>query len=433
MTLGTILVGDCRRRLRELPDRSVHAVVTSPPYFGLRNYGSVPHQIGLERELDCFGWVPGHRRCGRCYLCHLLEVFGEVQRVLRDDGTVWLNIGDGYVSRGVPSRQSALKACADAWSPRGRPRARHRHADSSLMRPMQPRSRPTGLKEKDLTLVPQRLALALQAQGWHIRRDVVWEKPNVVPESCRDRPTGCHEYVWLLSKARRYFYDGEAIREWATGNSHPRGSGVNPKAALINQNLRARARTRQNASWSAAVQGVVATRNARSVWTIVTEPYLGAHYATFPRALARKCLLASTSAGGCCATCGAPRRRIVRLAHPLRAWQRASGSSVDGQYGGGARKAYAPAGAQDPSAVKARILAGMRERVTVGWRRTCACRTTAVVPATVLDCFGGAGTTGVVAVETGRRFLLVDVNRAYARQAVRRIEAAALLGEVEVA
>ncbi|MCC7494557.1 MAG: site-specific DNA-methyltransferase [Fimbriimonadaceae bacterium] len=220
-----LLVGDALQLLRELPAGCCRCCVTSPPYWGLRDYG-VEHQIGAEVELD-------H------YLRNLTLVFGEVRRVLADDGTLWLNLGDAYTSGGRTWRASDRKNPARAME----------------YRP----ATPPGLKPKDLIGLPWRVAFALQADGWYLRSDIVWFKPNCQPESVKDRPTRSHEYVFLLSKSERYYYDQEAVREvGSTGGS-----------------------------W----------RNRRSVWAVHTEPFPEAHFATFPPKLVEPCLLAGSATG----------------------------------------------------------------------------------------------------------------------------------------
>lgn len=216
-----IIEGDALHALKSLPDRSVRCAITSPPYWGLRDYG-IQRQIGLESTLSEF-------------ITHLVEIFNEVRRVLSDDGTLWLNIGDGYTSGNRGYRASDKKNPARAMT----------------VRP----NTPEGLKPKDLQGIPWRLAFALQDDGWYLRSDVVWNKPNAMPESVKDRPSRVHEYLFMLTKSQRYFYDYEAVRE----------PGLNGKL-----------------------------RNRRSVWNINTQPFPDAHFATFPPKLIEPCILAST-------------------------------------------------------------------------------------------------------------------------------------------
>lgn len=219
-----LIVGDARRELARFTDGTFQTCVTSPPYWGLRDYG-IAGQIGAEIKVDD-------------YLADLVTVFREVRRTLRDDGTLWLNIGDSYTSGGRTWRDTDEKNPARGMSYRA--------------------PTPAGLKPKDLVGVPWRLAMALQADGWYLRADIIWHKPNCQPESVKDRPTRSHEYVFLFSKSEQYYYDHEAIREPTT-----QGDGV---------------------------------RNRRSVWAINTEPYSGAHFAVFPPELVRLCLIAGSPA-----------------------------------------------------------------------------------------------------------------------------------------
>lgn len=221
-----ILLGDVRELLRDIPDRSFQTCVTSPPYWGLRDYG-IGGQIGAEPDM-------------RDYIQDLVAVFREVRRVLKDDGTFWLNIGDSYTSGGRTWRDDDKKNAGRGMSYRA--------------------PTPAGLKPKDLVGIPWRLAFALQDDGWYLRTDIVWNKPNCQPESVKDRPTRSHEFIFLLTKNERYFYDHEAVKEPALDKK----------------------------------QGA---KNRRSVWNINTEPYKGAHFAVYPRELARLCVLAGTRPG----------------------------------------------------------------------------------------------------------------------------------------
>lgn len=335
-------VGDCRELLRRLPCDSINCCVTSPPYWSLRDYG-VPPVIWGGDPACAHGWGPEIRRhrggpagesgvmlqggrsvveaqadvkdvrsgayCQACggwrgqlgleptpgeFVDHLVEVFREVHRVLRPEATAWVNIGDSYAAGGNGGGGSFMSMREhNGWGYR---------ADKKGWR-----SPPAGLKPKDLCLVPQRLALALQADGWWVRSIVVWNKPNPMPEAVTDRPTGAHEYVLLLAKSERYFYNADAIKEPVSGTSKPRGKGRNPKsvAGKNEQSVDARKvgfnerwRTKQNESFSGAVAGIVETRNKRSVWTIPTEPTVDYHFAAFPKKLVEPCILAGSPYGG---------------------------------------------------------------------------------------------------------------------------------------
>lgn len=394
-----ILVGDCRDVLKTLPEESVHCVCTSPPYWGLRDYGH-PEQIGMEK-------TPAE------YVDALVEVFREVRRVLHPSGVVWLNLGDTYASgtkgSGGQGKSGLRRDGRDEAS-------RIRSADLSIShQKFESRKLNHGLKEKDLVGIPWRVALALQADGWWLRSEVIWSKPNGLPSSADDRPTRTHEHVFMLTKAAYYFYDADAIREPHAQDSLAR-LGRGRSAGHKWQDGPGDQTIANDLSRACHPNG----RNKRSVWTIPTKPYSGAHFATMPPALARPCILSGTSEAGACPTCLAPWEPIVEKGEPNREWQARCGADRSGGYNGQATKDYKDARAQDPSAVKARILAGMRERRTVGWRPTCDCPEHQPVPCTVLDPFGGSGTTGLVATELSRRAILIEINPEYADQAEER-------------
>lgn len=248
-----IINADALEALRTLPTACCSACITSPPYFGLRNY-ETNGQIGLEETPDE-------------YTEKLVEIFREARRVLRDDGTLWLNIGDSYATR----------------------------SDSQT----------TGCKRKDLIGIPWLLAFALRADGWYLRADIIWQKPNAMPESCKDRPTRAHEYIFLLSKSERYYYDAEAIKEPAAGfpgsqnpNARRRGNAKTFRGGNAYTHDRAKANSAavERESHGLAVNET-GKRNRRSVWTIATRPYKGAHFATFPEELVRPCILAGSRPG----------------------------------------------------------------------------------------------------------------------------------------
>jgi DNA modification methylase len=250
----------------------VQTCVTSPPYFGLRDYG-MADQIGLEQTPDAF-------------VAELVAVFREVKRVLRDDGTLWLNLGDSYARQGGKESNQPRH-----WDGReSDPGAMHstRHVDNLG----------GGLKPKDLIGIPWRVAFALQADGWYLRQDIIWHKPNPMPESVKDRCTKAHEYIFLLTKSDRYFYDAEAVAEDSTGGTKgaaasfkredsKRGAvGIAPNSPMPTHRP-----DRDDTQYDGP------TRNRRSVWTVATKPYSGAHFATFPPDLIEPCILAGSKAG----------------------------------------------------------------------------------------------------------------------------------------
>ena len=297
-----ILQGDCREVLKTMPDCSVHCCVTSPPYFGLRDYGCAG-QIGLESTPDA-------------YVAELVAVFREVKRVLRDDGTVWLNLGDSYARTGGWASNDGLDGCKRGESGR---------AKTNIQNGRNGQKRPEELKEKDLIGIPWRVAFALQADGWYLRQDIIWHKPNPMPESVTDRCTKAHEYIFLLAKSPRYYYDAEAVAEPVSPASIERLSqpnlggqaGSNRVPGKTNGPMKAVGRGGRNAFRGQGhfrdgengpanrdgrdmreVGAGEDKRNRRSVWTVTTKPYREAHFATFPPDLIQPCIRAGCPAGG---------------------------------------------------------------------------------------------------------------------------------------
>lgn len=254
-----ILLGDALEGLRTLEPESVHACVTSPPYYNLRDYG-VAGQIGAEATPEEF-------------VEKLVEVFREVRRVLRPDGTLWVNIGDSYATRsGNQPPTNTRNSCG--------------HTEKRT---------PPGYKYKDLIGVPWLLAFALRADGWYLRQDIIWNKSNCMPESVRDRCTKSHEYIFLLSKSERYYFDPQAIREPAgtKGNARSfRGGGAYTGGRSFNNSAEVARESHGN------VKNDTGTRNKRDVWTVSTTGFRGAHFAVFPEKLIEPCILAGCPEGG---------------------------------------------------------------------------------------------------------------------------------------
>ena len=378
-----ILIGDVREKLRELPEESVHCVVTSPPYWGLRDYGTPPQIWGgdsdcehewretLERRTgrsdggrDIGGRGGNYQNdgphssmssqgnfCTRCgawrgnfgqeptpdlYIAHIVEVFRELRRVLRKDGTVWLNLGDNYAgSWGAQGHRES--------STNGQTISRNQIKNHPKRASNTGTIRAASLKPKDLCMMPARVALALQADGWWLRSEIIWAKPNPMPESVTDRPTSAHEKIYLLARSERYFFDAEAVKEMCESGpsdikkmveGQPRIGG---KHKTLDDPL-SKASAATNIGQKRSV-GNPEGRNIRNVWTVATAPYPGAHFATFPPALIEPCIKAGCPEGG-----------------------------------------------------------------------------------TVLDPFGGAGTTGLVADRLKRNAILIELNPEYATMARKRIE-----------
>ena len=252
-----------------LKDESVNCCVTSPPYWGLRDYGT-PGQIGLEPTPEL-------------YVATMVDVFREVRRVLKADGTLWLNLGDSYVSGSgtqVPDSKATVRRPGNPGKNGG---VSNRYGQGVI-----------GLAPKNLVGIPWRVAFALQADGWWLRSDIIWAKPNPMPESVTDRPTKSHEYLFLLAKSERYYYDAGAIAERST---HA-GKVVTLGEKSLSRGQAAGANVAASGNGTASSVVVTETRNSRSVWTIPTTPYPGAHFATFPPELARRCILAGCPPGG---------------------------------------------------------------------------------------------------------------------------------------
>jgi site-specific DNA-methyltransferase (adenine-specific) len=371
----TLLSGNSIDQLKTLPDAHVQCILTSPPYLWLRDYQTEGYVWGGDAE-HAHEWVNDHNcECGawrgelgqeptlELFVEHMVSVLREAKRVLRNDGVLWLNIGDTYLSNLV-SRVQAVKKTGGA-----------------VKRPRRVYSGQTGIKRKDLVGVPWAIATALRADGWFLRQDVIWskaggncprchfrlEKGSSLPEPVTDRFVRAHEYVFLLTKSKDYYFDCEAAKE----------------------------------------QG--ATSNRRSVLHITSSNFRGAHFATMSMDLARVLVKAATSAHGACDQCGAPWERVVQRGELMLDKLHAAGASPDGSYDGQALKDYEAAKAQNPSDVKRRILNSMRERITTGWQPTCRCEA-GVRPCVVLDPFSGAATTGVAALELGHDYIGIDAD-----------------------
>lgn len=338
-TTQQIIPGDCIEGMRTLPDASVHCCVTSPPYYGLRNYGH-DGQIGLEDTPEA-------------YVARMVEVFREVRRILREDAVLFLNLGDSYASG------------------------------------------------KQLVGIPWRVAFALQADGWRLRQDIIWHKPNPMPESVTDRCTKAHEYVFLLAKSERYFYDADAVAEKSEGRTpEPRSfiDGFGHSSPQLSG----------RGGWDSG------TRNRRSVWTITTKPYSGAHFAVMPADLVEPCIKAGCPEQ-CCPACGKGYERITVKEKSFESGSGRSGNAIEGK--------------QDLSATETNSTPDIRmgpvvSVTTLGWQPACDCAASGTIPGTVLDPFAGSGTTLAVAAEQGRSGIGCELNPEYIALAKKRIREA---------
>lgn len=426
---GRTILGNVLDVLPTLEAESVHCVVTSPPFYGLRDYGTgrweggdaaCNHTVRLAGEAlstlkrgkkttghpqECYG--PVCRRCGawrvdvqigleatpEAYLNTLVRVFREVRRVLRADGTAWVEIGDSYSTGGRGSGAGGSIQQTNIGTLLG------------VKRPC------AGYKPKDLMLMPFRVAAALQADGWWLRQIIIWARPNPMPESVTDRCTTSHTYVFLLAKSARYFFDADAIREPHTSTAHV----VPWQEREYDQSFLAHQQTNGIKGRPKGVAGFSeGGRNRRSVWTIATQPLKDEHYAAFPEALVEPCILAGTSAAGCCAECGAPRERVVEKAagdrtDAMTPKQAALVKSGEHHSGGCSSSSHPPGWRKmAPDAVAA-----------AAWQVSCSCAAPSV-PCRVLDPFHGSGTTGRVAERLGRDWLGVELNPAYVKLSEKR-------------
>ena len=404
-----------------LADKSVQCVVTSPPYYGLRDYGTARWQGG---DPECDHKIPdvehgnligksngkdrqnshtvrfNRKNCYKCgavridnqlgleqtpdeYIAKMVSVFREVWRVLRDDGTLWLNIGDSYATHANKSSGqfgNDIKAGFD---------------DVFTGDAGKKGAKAIGLKEKDLIGIPWRLAFALQQDGWYLRSDIIWAKPNPMPESVTDRPTKAHEYVFLLTESPRYYYDADAIKEDGSGRSSDLKDYKYD--GLVGHETKGGFLAVSDVEWH--------TRNRRTVWTIATQPVRESHFATFPEKLVEPCILAGTSEKGCCPKCGKP-------------WERVTEPTA-------ARAAQLGKGYHDHSHD---ISQGMSQDkkmpqpqggyVTVGWRPGCTCDAGDPVGCVVFDPFAGSGTVECVAIRLRRQSIGTELNYKYISEIV---------------
>lgn len=254
-----ILQGNCLDKLKELPDQSINTCITSPPYWGLRDYGE-GEQLGMEDTPEEF-------------VNNLVQVFREVKRVLRDDGTVWLNLGDSYSSGGrTTTTNQSLRGDKDYGVTRPKPSK--------------------GIKPKDLIGIPWRVAFALQQDGWYLRQDIIWHKPNPMPESVKDRCTKAHEYIFLLSKSPKYYFDNEAIKE------DSKYYGKDKRSDKGNIRYEGKRTSNKDSKAQQSFVTINPKKNKRSVWTVTTKPFKGAHFATFPMDLIEPCVLSGCPENG---------------------------------------------------------------------------------------------------------------------------------------
>lgn len=426
--------------LRSLPDNVVQCVVTSPPYYGLRDYGTATWEGGdkncthRRESKKSDKTITGHKNfdemlgvgdaiqkdiCAYCgakridnqiglektpeeYVQKMVEVFREVRRVLRDDGTVWLNLGDSYCGYKGDNYCKNPETSKLQFN-------NHIPVANNIGTPQT-----SGLKSKDLVGIPWRVAFALQADGWYLRSDIIWNKPNPMPESVTDRPTKSHEYIFLLTKSPKYYYDSEAIKEKGTIPAGTKGGYTGKEASL--QGLK----YSNTSGWE-----YTGTRNKRSVWNIATKPNFEAHFATFPPELPEICIKAGTSQKGCCPKCGCPWERIVERTNPSKQSFIKDHITQSGAVGSIRTR-------QSISSLHRNISCDGKKGVysnakTIGWQPTCLCglqepeqQALEPIPCIVLDPFVGSGTVIQVARSLGRIGLGFDLNPNYEKIIIKK-------------
>lgn len=466
-----LIQGDAR--YIPLADETVQCVVTSPPYWGLRKYAGeqeliwnselgilnsecqhqwgarlIAHQrgkvgenstleggpqAGAETRIQecqqgqfcqlCGSWkgAYGLEPTVEMYVQHTVLILREIRRVLRPDGVVFWNVGDSYASIGKWGGATGGKHVDGL------------HGDSGVGRDK--REYGSDLKSKDLCLIPARVALAAQADGWWVRSDIIWSKPNPMPESVRDRPTDAYEHILMLTKSARYYWDAEAVKESTRGsNTHSRGTKLSPPSETTDdQHLQVDGK-RSHKDWSRYTSQILPSRNLRNVWHFATQPYSGAHFATFPEELPRRCIKAATSERGCCPKCGKPWEMVVKTHNPSK-------YAFDPDSREWANTHQKTSNAQSSKSMHRNGSGVYSTAQTLGWRPGCHCiaehaRATGLcdvprtldhwekiadfltpeftpVPCLVLDPFGGSGTTARVAIELNRRAVSLDISLPY--------------------
>jgi DNA modification methylase len=370
----TIYIGDVRDGLARLQPGSVHAAVTSPPYWRLRDYG-VAGQLGMEST-------------PQDYVINLASIFARLWDILREDATLWVNIGDTYIGKGGGGAGGTYGAERRAY--------RDRTVRTGSV---------GGFKTGELALVPERFSIAMQSTGWWLRSRITWHKRNAMPESAPDRCGRDDEPLFMLARGRKHYFDRLGVTFPASANTHSRGHGLNPKAKQWDEKL-----DRSNARFRRHVNGVMSVRRCRTTWDIPTVPYRGAHFAAFPPALPERCLRLTTSRAGCCPICGSPLRRMV---HSVRKPTRPGNATK--LIGEAADSAVS--GNRDPER-------HVTDYVTTGWEPTCRCVTDLdhnyALPV-VLDPFAGVCSTGVAALRLGCRFIGCELNPEYAQAGHQRL------------
>jgi len=429
MTLTKVLNGHVIEVAKGLPANWFHSILTSPPYWQLRDY-KTPHQ-----QWPAMGYVPisgfkpvkvkawtgelGQEPTIDMFIAHLVYVFRELKRVLRDDGTLWVNLGDSYIGNGSNS---------DTYTTGLEGRV------NSATQPSRATKKDNTIAAKNKCGIPHRFALAMQADGWIWRDDIIWHKRSPMPGSQRDRTSVAHEMVMMFSKKRHYFYDIHSILEKSSDNTHNRGKGITPKSSLAEKG------TKNNNSFAESVKHKVDKRYPRSVWTLSSEPSKELHFATWPTKLVRKMVLASTSEKGCCSKCGKPWFKILKRKRfatrsgagskvkKIGGWAYGKGSHDVKQHNTPESRLGRGLHPDSPYQDHHGTICGNRDPqrhttklVMKGWQKPCECEAD-IVPCRVLDPFGGMATTGLVCERLHRECTAIELSPAYASRAESRLE-----------
>jgi DNA modification methylase len=405
----TILYNKSCTDMSELQDNSIQCCVTSPPYWGLRKYDG-NQEVQFSDGMSSFGL----EKTPELYVAHSIEILREIKRVLRPDGVCFFNLGDSYMSGGGASRH---KGYTDP-----------KYAVGRAVTFEEPQAnKHNTIKPKDLCLIPFRVAIAAQEDGWWIRSDIIWNKPNPMPESVKDRPTDAYEHILMLTKSSKYYWDIEAVREKYTeplnrwggdtfrNSSHKyidtfEETGDNGGIGKIGATSMFRA--------GRPVRPDGAGRNLRNVWTFPTQPYPESHFATFPEALPERCIKAATPEYGCCDKCGKPYERIVeRIGLTSRDWQAIRGDGTKGNDELMGKQGKSIAGGRPPDP----------DYKTTGWQQACRCDNSKPIPSIILDSFAGSGTTLWVAKKLNRKAIGYELSSKYCKLAIDRNRQSALV------
>jgi DNA modification methylase len=417
--INIIIQGNALDNLKNLPDNCIDTCVTSPPYWGLRDYGTdavtwpeISYTIfGLNIYVPSWTGHLGLEPNPEMFVSHIVLIFREVKRVLKPSATLWLNFGDSY---SAASKNRSLEQALAKSTLEGRKNVNILNQINKIT---------SNLKPKDLVGIPWMVAFALRDDGWYLRQDIIWNKKNHMPESVSDRCTKSHEYLFLLSKSLNYYFDQFAIRETASNNTHARQSrakngqksnpddkknGIRPPKAIgIPAGI-----IKNNESFNLSLSELVNYKNKRSVWTVGSEAFPEAHFATYPKLLITDCIKAGSSEYGCCSVCGKPYERILK---PSEDYEKYLG------------KGFTNHNKQLDSVnnYQEQLRGNPRPKIcadyeTEGWKKPCKCNSE-IIPTIIMDPFSGAGTTAIVSRILNRNFIAFELKPEYIDMSNRRM------------